>query len=199
MKAKRNKWTIGERLIEIRSAHSLTQRELARRSGVPNAVISVIERNQSSPSVDTLRRILEPLSMTLAEFFEPSEAAPARKGPFVRSGELTVITRKFTKNIERAKSRLIQLEQVGPAHLHGLQLLRETYLPGADSGFTTLRHAASTAGILIEGSLEITLGEESAVLMAGEGYLFDARIRHRFRNTSTGTAIVVTGSSPPYL
>jgi transcriptional regulator with XRE-family HTH domain len=195
----RKKWTIGDRLVELRSANYLTQRELARRSGVPNAVISVIERNQSSPSVDTLRRILEPLSITMAEFFEPAEPAAVRQGPFIRGGDLTVITRKLTKNIERAKKRLIQLEQVGPAHLFGLQLMRETYLPGADSGFTTLRHAAATAGLLVEGQLQVTVGEDIAVLDAGDGYIFDGRIRHRFRNMSGLNTVLITASSPPYL
>jgi transcriptional regulator with XRE-family HTH domain len=195
----KKKWTIGDRLVELRSAHYLTQRELARRSGVPNAVISVIERNQSSPSVDTLRRILEPLGVTLAEFFEPGEPKGERKGPFFRAGDLTVLTRTFTKNIDRAKTRLIQLEQVGSAHLYGLQLMRETYLPGADSGLTTLRHAAATAGLLVKGQLQVTVGDDTATLEAGDGYIFDGRIRHRFRNASAQATIVITASSPPYL
>lgn len=42
---------IGNRLRHLRIAHKLSQRELAKRTGVPNSTISLIESNASNPSV----------------------------------------------------------------------------------------------------------------------------------------------------
>jgi transcriptional regulator with XRE-family HTH domain len=45
-------------LLEARLAAGISQRELARRSGVPQAAISRIERGSVSPRVETLDRLL---------------------------------------------------------------------------------------------------------------------------------------------
>jgi len=50
---------IGGRLRFIRSRQKLSQRELAKRSGVTNSTISLIESNQMNPSVGALKRILD--------------------------------------------------------------------------------------------------------------------------------------------
>jgi transcriptional regulator with XRE-family HTH domain len=48
----------GTMLREARVAAGLSQRELARRAGVPQPAVSRIERNHGSPRVDTLDRLL---------------------------------------------------------------------------------------------------------------------------------------------
>mgnify|MGYP003449544345 CR=1 FL=1 len=48
---------IGGRLRFVRARHKLSQRELAKRSGVTNSTISLIESNQMNPSVGALKRI----------------------------------------------------------------------------------------------------------------------------------------------
>lgn len=49
----------GRMLRYARSRAGLTQRELAARSGVPQATIARIERGRADPRVDTLDRLLE--------------------------------------------------------------------------------------------------------------------------------------------
>src|SRR6478609_4353796 len=78
---------IGGRLRFIRAHHKLSQRELAKRAGVTNSTISLIESNQMNPSVGALKRILDGIPMGLAEFFalEPE----SRSKIFYRGEELT--------------------------------------------------------------------------------------------------------------
>ena len=45
---------LGARLRAVRQLQGLSQRELAKRAGVSNAIISLIEQNRSSPSVGLL-------------------------------------------------------------------------------------------------------------------------------------------------
>ena len=47
---------VGARLKHVREVHGLSQRELARRAGVTNGLISLIEQNRVSPSVGSLTR-----------------------------------------------------------------------------------------------------------------------------------------------
>jgi transcriptional regulator with XRE-family HTH domain len=51
----------------------LTQRELAKRSGIPQPSISRIERGQASPTVDTLERLLRASGQELEPVGVPAE------------------------------------------------------------------------------------------------------------------------------
>ena len=83
---------IGGRLRFVRSRHKLSQRELAKRSGVTNSTISLIESNQMNPSVGALKRILDGIPMGLAEFFAIEPERPRKA--FYRADELTEIGKK---------------------------------------------------------------------------------------------------------
>jgi len=133
---------IGGRLRFIRARHKLSQRELAKRAGVTNSTISLIESNQMNPSVGALKRILDGIPMGLAEFFalEPE----SRRKIFYRGEELTEVGKKP-----------ISYRQVGD-NLFGrsLQILKERYEPGSDTGRVHLVHDGEEGGIVISGKLE---------------------------------------------
>ena len=60
---------IGERLRTLRNKHGLSQRALARKASVTNGIISLIEQNRTSPSVSTLKKILDAFPISLSDFF----------------------------------------------------------------------------------------------------------------------------------
>ena len=80
---------VGERLRFVRGRNKLSQRELAKRSGVTNSTISLIESNQMNPSVGALKRILDGIPMGMAEFFALEPDRPRKA--FYRSDELSEI------------------------------------------------------------------------------------------------------------
>ena len=60
---------VGARLRAVRTMYGMSQRELAKRAGVTNGLISLIEQNRVSPSVGSLKKVLDGIPMSLAEFF----------------------------------------------------------------------------------------------------------------------------------
>src|SRR5690606_34733103 len=60
---------VGDRLRGVREGAGLSQRELAKRAGVTNATISLIEQEKHAPSLASLHRILNAIPISLAEFF----------------------------------------------------------------------------------------------------------------------------------
>ena len=60
---------VGVRLQGIRKLKGLSQRELAKRAGVTNSTISMIEKNSVSPSISSLKKVLSGIPMSLVEFF----------------------------------------------------------------------------------------------------------------------------------
>jgi mannose-6-phosphate isomerase-like protein (cupin superfamily) len=172
----------------------LTQRALAARAGVPHSQIAMIERNHSSPPIASLRRILTGVPMALREFFEVAE--PAER-VVVRRDELTDLTSPLLRRGSKASP--IVLRQVGDAAQHGLQILHESYAPGADIGPTMLEHTAHEGSIVVSGEIELTVNDRLYLLGPGDGYLFDSRSPHRFRNRSSSPAEVISACTPPYL
>lgn len=67
---------IGEKIKNNRLKMGLTQEELAERSDLTKGFISQLERDNTSPSVDTLEKIVRALGTDLAEFFKSSIAEP---------------------------------------------------------------------------------------------------------------------------
>ena len=60
---------IGIRLKKVRLAKGFSQRQLAKSSGVSNAMICLIERGKSNPSLGLLKNILDAISMSVSQFF----------------------------------------------------------------------------------------------------------------------------------
>lgn len=187
---------VGARLRELRLNQGLSQRQLAEAAEVPHGQISMVETNKSSPSVATLRKILGGLGVTMSEFFEPE--ANQTGEVFFTPGQLKDLTSKIYSDRTDTIGRLT-LKQVGNARDFGLQILHETYEPGADTGPDMLSHPASEGGIVILGELEVTVGDRVRILKAGDAYLFNSLEPHRFRNISDRVAVVVSACAPPYL
>ncbi|HEY6483979.1 MAG TPA: cupin domain-containing protein [Steroidobacteraceae bacterium] len=186
---------VGARLKQVRVAAGFSQRGLAVRAGVPHGQISLVETNTSSPSVASLRKILGGVPMTLSEFFEP-DRLPKDQAVF-RGKDLLDLTSRITPaGSGRAR---IALRQVGDARTHNLQILHERYACGADTGPTMLEHNAHEGGVVVSGSIEVTVGAHTHVLRTGDAYLFDSRIPHRFSNPASEDAVVISACTPPYL
>jgi transcriptional regulator with XRE-family HTH domain len=181
----RKDFDVGARLRALRLMHGLSQRELAKRAGVSNAIISLIEQNRSSPSVGSLKKVLDGLPISLADFFG-MELTP-RPQTFFAAAELAEIA-----------SGGISYRQVG-RDLTGraLQILHERYEPGADTGETMLRHAAEEGAVVIHGRIEVTVGDQRRVLGPGDAYYFDSRLPHRFRNVGDEVCEIVSACAPP--
>ncbi len=177
---------VGTRLRELRILHRLSQRELARRSGVSNAAISLIEGNKTDPSIGLLKRVLGGIPISVADFFN-AEMEPETQ-VFFRDTELVEIG-----------GGLISYRQVGSdLERHQLQILHERYQPGSDSGRSMLKHDSEEGGIVISGHIEVTVGSQTRILGPGDGYLFDSNTPHRFRNLSSEDCVLVTACTPPF-
>lgn len=180
---------IGKRLQELRKAQGLSQRELAARAGLTNGTISLIEQNKTSPSVASLKSLLDAIPMSIAEFFANIEEE-TQPTYFYKAEE-------FVEIAPQSGVQGVSLRQLGDASTHSLQVLDETYPPHADTGPELLTHAGEEAGIVTAGEIEITVADQVRVLRAGEGYLFDSRLPHRFRNISDAPCKIISACTPP--
>lgn len=145
----------------------------------------MIEQNRVSPSVASLKKILEVFGLALADFFA-DEFEPDKK-IFFRAHEMN-----------RISDGLVVLRQIGgQISSRQMQVLHETYVPGGDTGPDLLTHEGEEAGVIVRGAIELTVGNQSEILGAGDGYYFSSRIPHRFRNLDTVDCEIVSSCTPP--
>lgn len=121
---------------------------------------------------------------------------PSTEKIVFRADELVELTTEIQK---RSKGRIFFRQVGGDLRNRPLQILHETYEPGADTGRTMLQHASEEGGVVVEGRIELTVGDKVEVLGAGDSYLFDSRQPHRFRNPFNTHCVIVSACTPPYL
>ena len=176
---------VGAHLRAVRTIYGLSQRELAKRAGVTNGLISLIEQNRVSPSVSSLKKVLDGIPMSIAEFFTLDLSASPQV--FYRSDELTDL------GDGSVALRLVAARRANRA----MSVMHERYAPGADTGADMLRHEGEEGGVVVRGRVELTVGGETRVLGPGDAYYFTSAIPHRFRNTGSEPCEIVSASTPP--
>jgi len=176
---------IGQRLHAIRLQNGLSQRELARRAGLTHGTVSFIERNKISPSIGTMRQILDCLGLTLSDFFA-RETEPARYF-FTRADLIDV------------GSGGVSLLQVGQSLVgRPLQVLLEIYPPGAESARAPYRaDGGEEGGVVVAGAIEATVGDEVRMLQQYDAYLFPTSLPHKMRNIGDVECVIVSATTPP--
>lgn len=177
---------IGARLQRVRTARNLSQRELARRVGVTNSTISLIEQNKVSPSVSSLKKVLDGIPVSLADFFTLDLDPGSPEQPFYTADELP--------DVGNNEIHYYLVGQHRPQRQ--MCILREVMPPGSDTGESMLVHEGEEGGVIVSGRVEVTVGAHVRVLGPGEAYYFESKVPHRFRNVGDGEAVIVSASTP---
>lgn len=64
---------LGEKLKYFREAKNLSIYKLSQETNISQGYISDLENGRNQPTIDTLRRLLIPLGITLSEFFNENK------------------------------------------------------------------------------------------------------------------------------
>src|SRR5512140_3787857 len=89
------RFSVGPKLRSLRHERALSQRDLAGKAGLSPNAISLIERDEISPSVATLQRLAGALGVKMGYFFSEEEATRilfvhAGQGPAISTHGVTI-------------------------------------------------------------------------------------------------------------
>ncbi|MDX6752434.1 cupin domain-containing protein [Geminicoccaceae bacterium 1502E] len=185
---------LGEELRGLRKAHQLSLKDLAERSGKSASFISKIERGQSRPSISALQDIAEVLGVPIGWFFQADAATPASERPYiVRAGQ----RRRLSYSGIASTDYMGFEDHLLSASLDGqLAMGISRYEPGGSTGDDLYIHQGEEAGLVLEGEIELTLGEEQFRLGPGDSFSFPASIPHTYRNPGNVAAVLVWANTP---
>jgi transcriptional regulator with XRE-family HTH domain len=160
---------VGQRIKAVREARRLTLTEVAEASGLTKGFLSKIERDQAGASVAALVRVCSALGISPGSLFE---AAPG--GEVVRAGAYPPIA---------FGGRSLTEFQLTPAGERRLQVILSEIGPGGGSGEGTYALPAEVEfALVLDGRLEVTVGDAVTVLGAGDALTFPPRTEHGFRS-----------------
>ena len=177
---------VGARLKSIRLIRNISQRELAKRAGVTNSTISMIEKNSVSPSISSLKKVLNGIPVSLVEFFAENETS--------EKNHQVKYTQKELMDIGSGNIKMLLVGKSFPRRQ--MTFLLESYDVGADTGTEMLQNDAEEGGYIIEGKIELTVGDEVYLLEKGDSYYFDNNKAHRFSNTFDHECKIVSATTP---
>ncbi|SLN53904.1 HTH-type transcriptional regulator PuuR [Roseovarius litorisediminis] len=176
---------LGQRLRTLRRKAGLSQRALAKKVSVASATISLMEAGKISPSVGSLKRILEGIPIGLSEFFA-----------FAEEPDETVFY--AAEDLSEIGSGRLSIKQIGGNPFgRSLQILKETYGLNADTGRVLYEHEGEEGGIVISGRVEVTVGDQRKILGPGDAYFFQSSKPHRFRQVGPEESVIISACTPP--
>ncbi len=176
---------LGANLKALRMIKGLKLRDLSGRVGCSESLISKIENGVALPSVTVLHKIVSALNVSMAALFADENAD---RGIVARGGKRPAFS------IDKAGS---QLERLIPAEgRHLLEGNLHILAPGGGSE-GLLSHDGEEVGFVVEGELELTVGDRTYLLAAGDSFTFRSEIPHSYRNPAKKHARIVWVSTPP--
>lgn len=177
---------VGETLQRLREARGLSLRTLAGRAGFSPSFLSQVENGQTSPSIASLARLAECLGIGLAAFFDEAGGDDA-----TFRGDSVVVRRGTRRNLTSEWSRA-EVEPLVPqgvlSHLEGLLV---TLAPGGRSGKRPSPEPVEQLALVLDGELDLTLGDEIHRLGVGDAAAIPAGVRHLWGNPGEGSAKMV--------
>ena len=166
---------IATRLQSLRKAQGLSLEQLASSSGVSKAMISKIERQDSSPSASLLGRLAASLGVSLAQLLseENTRPAPLRlrdQQEIWQDPDIGYMRRQITPHEENGGPELVEITLPG----------------GARVSYPGWSHQAYKQRLwLVEGLLTVDYGAEKYALSAGDALTFGVDLPITFSNTGT--------------
>ena len=173
---------IGNKIKQLRTRQGLTLEELASRSELTKGFLSQLERDLTSPSIDSLSDILEALGTNLSEFFQED-----KNDQFVfRSEDFFVDEREnCTVNWIVPNTQKNQMEPI---------LLE---LPAGSESFEIEPHNGEEFGYVLDGSVILECDGERSVVCRGETFYLHGRTFHYLKNERKTTARILWVCTPP--
>jgi transcriptional regulator with XRE-family HTH domain len=165
---------VGEKIKTLREQKGLLLKDIADRTGFSTALISQMENHLVSPSLGTLIKLAKALDVKVGDFFGESHEDP-----------YTIVRKDEQKTVSRFASK----EGVKYGYSYGslgfdlknrhMEPFIVTLEPATIKTSKTSTHEGEEFIYVLEGEMEVILGNHRDVLYPGDSIYYDSTIPHR--------------------
>ena len=175
---------IGDKIRRLRLQRGLTQAELADRCELSKSFISMLERDLTSPSLDTLSDLLETLGSDLPAFFSKADEK-------IVFGAEDIFVKEDPEGMRGLIKWLIP-----SAQKNQMEPILVELGPGGETAEDD-PHEGEEFGYVLSGTIRVVLGDRSEKVRRDESFYFRPAAPHRLVNAGKGPCRVLWVSTPP--
>jgi len=161
---------VGATVRMARKRRRMTLQDLADQTGVSVSMLSMLERGVASPSIGTLVSVSSALGLHMAQLFQDPSAQAS--SPVRRRADQVVV-----QAAEGVSRRLVHTDVE-----HDLEMVINEYEPGTSSSKTPVHHDGMEFGLIISGTLTVSLDDVDYVLEPGDGIAYSSGTPHVLTN-----------------
>lgn len=175
---------IGERLKRLRMVNSLTQEELASRADLTKGFISQLENDATSPSIATLKDIVDVFGISMQEFFSEQTDQEIVFGKDARV--------QATHDDDGFKVELL----VPGAQNREMDPVLVTIEPGSEMEEQPI-HEGEEFAYVLSGKLQLKLADKLYTVGKDECFYFTSDKKHSVKNIGKSAAKLLWVVTPP--
>lgn len=158
----------GRILKTRRKSKNMTLSQLAQKTGLSSAYLSLLERNMNNPTVENLNRVCAALDLTLADLIEEAS-----------SSDNIVVKPEQRKLIFEGSGYLYEAASTGGRQMECLVMtISDTNLHVSNA------HIADEIGYIVSGSITMNIGGVEYPLSQGDCIYIEANQHHGYYKTS---------------
>lgn len=169
---------LGTRIRTVREAMGLSLRDLSERCGVSSAMISQVEREETSPTITVAERMAQGLGINLSQLLRLGEAEPF------------AVVRENERQKGRAKAghsyEVVTPQTAGQRYLVSIHKLKEGSTTGGMKD-PPMHGPGSRETLLVKrGSVVLAVDGNEHKLQKGDAVTFEADLPHTIKNAARG-------------
>jgi len=181
------RYNFGEKLRKVRERKGFTLKDVARKAGVSESLISQIERDKISPAIDTLLKLIEVLEVDIDYIFSD----------FKKERNVVLVKKEEVDKIIQNSVVYNKLSRTSNDEDHGIEAYIIEIKIGGEKGSLDYGHPGKELGYIMEGNGEIIIGPKIYTLEEGDSISFPSSIPHVLKNTGNKTLKAFWIVTPP--
>ncbi len=182
------KYKFGGKLRAVRERKNITLKAVAEKAGVSESLVSQIERNKVSPSIDTLLTLADALDIDYEYLFND----------YRQKKKVSIVRFEDRNSLRLNDVTVYQLSKIDSVpEEHAIEAFMLEIDKGSEKGDLEYGHSGKEFGLILEGEAELVYGSERYLLNAGDTVSFSSDIPHILRNSGGDKVRAVWIVTPP--
>ncbi len=181
-------YRFGDKLKRVREQQKLTLRTLSEAIGVSTSLLSQIEHNHVSPSMDTLLAITNELHIDLEHLFRN----------YRKPLPVKIVHKEDRNHMELQHVLYEQLSPpVNSQEDFAFEVVELSIAPNGRRGNNEFGHPGMEMGIILEGEAQLVYGSHTYELGIDDSVSFSSRVPHTLINSGETSLKAIWIVSPP--
>lgn len=182
-------FSIGQKIRALRNEKGMTLAELGDLVSSSTSLISQLERGGVNPSISLLHRIASALGVRIPDLLEDEELPSNQAYVIIALNEAKKLNTEGGV-IFSLLSRFPNIE---------FEFLAVEYPPGSSTGLEQYTHEGLECTMILEGELELEIGDHISHLKPGDSICFRSTMPHRLSNKNRKVAKAIVVNSEPFV